>query len=121
MLDTVSPGRRIPIQLNEYNISWTWQTQDVRMKNYMGAVFDAIALTSMAKAGATATCAWNERDGVYGKMDGEYNLRPAANVFHLLNAYGIGNIAATSLSDPTRVMAFAVQNPKSGSRLLAAD
>ena len=75
MLDEQSPTRHIPLHLNEYTISWTWQTQDERMKNYKGA-----------------TCAWNERDGVYGKMDGDCNLLPSANVFHLLNAYGVGNI-----------------------------
>ena len=118
MLDEVSPTRHIPLQLNEYNISWSWQIQDPRMKNYEGAIFDALAMTSMADAGAEGTCAWNERDGTYGKMDADYNLRPSANVFHLLNLYGVGTIAATTVKNSDRVSAFAVQNPDQGTRLL---
>jgi xylan 1,4-beta-xylosidase len=117
MLDEESPSRHIPVDLNEYNISWSWQIQDERMKNYKGAIFDALALTSMAKAGAEATCAWNERDGVYGKMDADYNLRPSADVFHLLNTYGVGTLVPTTVADSDRVSAFAVQG-SGGSRLL---
>jgi xylan 1,4-beta-xylosidase len=118
MLDEASPARHIPLQLNEYNISWTWQTQDERMKNYKGAIFDALALTSMAKAGAEATAAWNERDGVYGKMDADYNLRPSADVFHLLNTYAVGTIVPTTVTNSDRVSAFAVRAANGGSRLL---
>ena len=118
MLDEVSPARHIPLHLNEYNISWSWQIQDPRMKNYLGAIFDALALTSMARDGAEATCAWNERDGVYGKMDADYNLRPSADVFHLLNAHGVGNIVATTVGGSDRIAAFAVQGPRPGDRLL---
>ena len=105
------PGRTVPVAGDEFNISWTWETQDPRMKNYKGAVFDALALTSLVQNGADWTCAWNDCDGVYGKMQpGDYQLRPSADLYHLLNTYFIGDVVTTSSTNPNIIVPFAVVN-----------
>jgi len=109
ILDELSPSRHIPLYLDEYNISWTWTNNDPRMQNHKGGVFDALAMVYAADNGADGTTAWNEMDGVYGKMDGSYNLRPSARVFHMFNNYLNGTRAASSTGDPSTVVAYAVK------------
>jgi hypothetical protein len=102
------PDRPVELHLNEYNIAWTWETREPRMVNHKGAVFDALALATFASIdGLTATNAWNDQDGVYGKMDGAGALRPAAHVFHLFNAHHHGRRVSASSSAPDRVVPFA--------------
>jgi hypothetical protein len=101
-------GRPVPVFLNEFNISWTWETRDQRMTNHVGAVFDAHVLFGAASVGIEATAAWNERDGVYGKTAGDGTLRPSAHLYASLNPYGIGDIVRSSSGD-SRLVAFAVK------------
>jgi xylan 1,4-beta-xylosidase len=114
ILNTASPNQRIPLWFNEFNISWTFTNNDPRMQNHKGAVFDALALAYLHDAGADATNAWNERDGIYGKSDGNDNLRPAAHLFALMNRYAIGERVVTNSSDASAVVAFAVKNDQLG-------
>ncbi len=88
---------------DEFNISYN--PPDSRMNNIKGAIFDALALTSIAKAGATGTMAWNESDGWYGKLDpySSYARRPSANLYNFLNTDMGGNIVSTSVSDATKI------------------
>ena len=111
------PGRPIPLFCDEYNISYTWETRDPRMTDIEGAVFDALALSSAVTGGAAGTAAWNECDGIYGKMDDQYHLRPSATVFHWLNMEMVGAVVSASSADPHSVAAYAVQTP-SGRRSL---
>jgi len=107
-------GRTLPHFLDEYNISWTWETRDPRMTNAKGAVFDALVLAASATAGADGTCAWNEWDGVYGKFAGDGSARPQVGIFARLNAWGRGTVVRTSVGAPGQpaalpaVVAFAV-------------
>ena len=117
-LDTSVPGRRVPLFLDEYNVSWTWETRDPRMTNAKGAVFNALAVTSAVTHGAAATTAWNECDGIYGKMDDAYHLRPSGTLFHLLNAHMIGSVVSTVSTDPQSVVAYAVKAAHGRSLLL---
>ena len=110
MLTEISPDRRIPIHLNEYNISWTWETRETRMVDHKGAVFDALCFVEFATNGLDVSNAWNERDGVYGKMSKEYELRPAAHVFHYVNSWMKGDAVAVESSDPEKVVVFAAKN-----------
>jgi len=110
LLAQKSPTRRIPVLLDEFNISWSWENRDPRMTTEKGAVFDALVFAAAARGGATGTMAWNERDGIYGKMDNTNVLRPSAHLFHLCNTYLIGAVAATHSDAPRAVVAFAVRN-----------
>ena len=117
ILEEEVPGRAVPIHVNEHNISWTFTNDDPRMRNHKGAVFDALAITAALDGGATATNAWNERDGVYGKMDTRNALRPSAHVYHLFNRHLVGARVATATSD-SAVVPYAVTHPEAGSRAL---
>ncbi len=108
ILRTEIPGRRVELHLNEWNISWTWETREPRMINHKGAVFDALALIEFSRVpGLDVTNAWNECDGIYGKMDNDYVLRPSAYVFHHFNAFQPARVAAAESSAPARVVAWA--------------
>ncbi len=108
-----------PLGLTEYNISWTFDTFDARMTNHKGAVFDALLMKYAAEAGAWTVQAWNDRDGVYGKMDNSYNIRLPGRMQALANDHLIGEVAKiTSLTDRTLVDAFAVASPTGKSIVL---
>ncbi len=103
------PGRPLPVFCDEYNISYTWETRDPRMTDARGAVFDALAMTGAVTHGASATAAWNECDGIYGKMDDQYRLRPSATLFHWLNTDMVGAVVSAASSDPKTVAVYAVK------------
>ncbi len=107
MLDELSPERRVPIHLNEYNISWTWETREPRMIDHKGAVFDALCFVEFARHRLEVSNAWNERDGIYGKMSKEYELRPGAHVFHYVNDWMMGDAVKVDASEPGKVVVFA--------------
>lgn len=113
-LKAASPNRTIPAMLGEYNISWTWETRDPRMANYKGVVFDALSIAQALTNGAAATLAWNEKDGIYGKMDDQGNLRPGGEFLQLLNRYMIGDRISTTTSNENAITSFAVSNTAQG-------
>lgn len=83
-------GRSLPVYLDEYNISWTWETRDPRMTNAKSAIFDALAIYGGLSSGLAGMCAWNEMDGVYGKSEDDGRLRPSGRLFAWLNKYAGG-------------------------------
>jgi hypothetical protein len=109
-LKTASPKRTIPAMLGEYNISWTWETRDPRMTNHKGVVFDALSIARTLSNGATATLTWNEKDGVYGKMDDQGKLRLGGRFLQLLNQSMIGDRVATTTNSESAITTFAVNN-----------
>jgi len=117
-LDQSSPDRKIELHINEFNISWTWETRDVRMTNHVGAVFDALALVQLASHGTDIINAWNECDGIYGKMDSNFNIRPPGHVYHLFNRHLVGDRFHTASSQPRRIVPFAVRTDRGSSLLL---
>lgn len=118
MLQECSPDKPPELHVNEFNISWTWKTREPRMINQKGAVFDALALAAMARSGVTAASAWNERDNIYGKMDDNFKLRPAAHVFHILNREMRGRVCPATSSAPLRVTAFATSSEQGRALML---
>ncbi|MBD1821719.1 hypothetical protein H6F51_04295 [Cyanobacteria bacterium FACHB-DQ100] len=113
-LKAASPNRTIPAMLGEYNISWTWESRDPRMANYKGVVFDALSIAQALTNGAAGTLAWNEKDGIYGKMDDQGNLRPGGEFLQLLNRYMIGDRISTTTSNENAITTFAVSNTAQG-------
>ncbi|BDP43939.1 hypothetical protein DAETH_39080 (plasmid) [Deinococcus aetherius] len=111
MLDEAN-GRRIPLWMDEYNISWAWWTGEERMHNNKGAVFDALAMVYLTGAGADSTMAWNEKDGAYGKTDENDALRPSAHLFHLMNRYMLGRRVAAQSADESAVAVAAVRGER---------
>ncbi|WNR46820.1 hypothetical protein [Paenibacillus roseipurpureus] len=113
ILTAESPKRSIGLWLDEYNISWSWNINDSRMRNVKGAVFDALAMIYAHKNGADATMAWNEKDGTYGKIDSDNHLRVSAQVFHLFNSFLIGKQVVDKTSNEENIVSFAVKNADS--------
>lgn len=113
-LKTASPNRTIPAMLGEYNISWTWETRDPRMTNYKGVIFDALSMVRALSNGAAATLTWNEKDGIYGKMDDQNNLRLGGKFLQLLNQSMIGDRIPTTTSNESAITTFAVSNSALG-------
>lgn len=118
ILDTEVPSRHVPLFLNEFNISWTWTNNDPRMHNHKGAVYDALCLVYAHDSGADGTNAWNEYDGVYGKMNSSMQLQPNAHLYQIFNNYLVGSRATTATSDAAKIVPFAVLNPSTGNKSL---
>ena len=106
-------GRKVELHFNEFNISWTWETRDPRMTNNKGTVFDALVMVHAARAGVNAVNAWNDIDGIYGKMDNDMKLRPQAELFHVLNSRAVGTVRPVHGED-SAVTIFAVSHGKKG-------
>lgn len=114
-LKDIAPDRAIELHLNEYNVNYTWHTNEVRMINHKSAVFDALSLIAFAQVpGLTAANAWNDMDRVYGKMDATGALRPAAHVYHYFNTYLQGTIASSLSSADKAVVPFAIADGNGG-------
>ena len=94
---------------NEFNISWA--PPDDMMTNDVSLAYDAIFNVTAIKAGCTATNAWNESDGYYGKCDysKNYSLRPSAYGYHNLNNAGLvgATVCNSTVSDDNKLVVMA--------------
>jgi hypothetical protein len=109
-------GRTIPLFLSEYNINFTWDSGETRQNNHIGAVWFASTFKHLAESGIEMAASWHLKDGIYGTIDPNNKLRPAANVFTWANKYLIGTVMET-ISDRTTLEAMAVRQ-KDGKRSL---
>lgn len=109
-LETAIPEKDIEVHLNEYNISWSWDNAEPRMRDYKGAVFDALVMIGAASSGLTAANAWNAEDSIYGKgnLDGE--IRPGAHIYHYFNHYLQGSQIHTTNSNTNNIAVLVTQS-----------
>jgi hypothetical protein len=110
------PNRSVPLLLGEYNINYNWQSGENRQNTHIGAVWFASVHKNLADAGIDMATSWHLKDGVYGLIDPQNNLRPAATVF----AWGIKYLTGTVMqadSDHSFVEAMPVLQ-KDGTRSL---
>jgi xylan 1,4-beta-xylosidase len=110
------PKRRIPLFLSEYNINYSWDSGENRQNTHIGAVWFASVLKHLAEAGIEMAASWHLKDGIYGMIDPQNQLRPAANVFTWGINYLTGTVVKTT-SDRSSIEALAVQQT-SGKRSL---
>lgn len=85
------PERNVPLLLGEYNINYHWKSGEKRQHTHVGAVWFASVLKNLADAGIDMATSWHLKDGIYGLIDPQNNLRPAATVF----AWGIKYLTGT--------------------------
>ena len=111
------PDRKVPLLLGEYNINYSWQSGEKRQNTHVGAVWFASVLKHLAGAGIDMATSWHLKDGVYGLIDPQNNLRPAATVFAWGIKYLIGKVMHTE-SDHPFVEAMAVAQANGGRSLL---
>lgn len=75
------PKRKIPLFLSEYNINYSWDSGENRQNTHVGAVWFASVLKHLAEAEIDMAASWHLKDGIYGMIDPQNNLRPSATVF----------------------------------------
>lgn len=101
-------SRQIEFFHNEYNINWSGY--DPRVENASGAIFDAIAMRAIVKAGASGANAWNDADGWFGKLNSNFDRRPSSYLYELFNKHLVGTVVFDNSSDESAVIAYAVKN-----------
>ncbi|HAJ60316.1 MAG TPA: alpha-L-arabinofuranosidase [Cyanobacteria bacterium UBA8543] len=94
------PDRNVPLLLGEYNINYNWQSGEKRQHTHVGAVWFASVLKHLADAGIDMATSWHLKDGVFGLIDPENNLRPAATVFAWGLKYLTGQVMRTETDHP---------------------
>jgi hypothetical protein len=94
------PGRQVPLLLGEYNINYSWKSGEQRQNTHIGAVWFASVLKHLADAGIEMATSWHLKDGIYGMIDPQNQLRPAATVFEWGLKYLIGEVIQTQSSTP---------------------
>lgn len=111
------PDRQVPLLLGEYNINYSWESGEKRQHTHIGAVWFASVLKHLAEAEVDMAASWHLKDGIYGLIDRENNLRPAATVFAWGIQYLIGRVMHVE-SNHKFVEALAVQQPDKTRSLL---
>ncbi len=111
------PDRRVPLLLGEYNINHSWNSGEKRQQTHVGAVWFGSVHKHLADAGIDMAASWHLKDGVYGLIDSDNNLRPAATVFAWGIKYLTGKVMETESDEPS-VEAMAVQQAKGKRSLL---
>jgi Secretion system C-terminal sorting domain len=97
-----------PLFLGEYNIAYAWwlDLEPGKMRSHVGAVFDALIAYYAIRGGHVQSLqAFNDRDGVYGKLSGTLNEtvnepRPAYHILKFNNQLLQGNWYPVSSNDP---------------------
>jgi hypothetical protein len=112
------PSRKVPLLLGEYNINYTWDSGEQRQNSYIGAVWFALVIKSLADAGINMATSWHLKDGIYGMIGPDNKLRPAASVFTWANKYLVGAVAEGTSSQPAVEVMAVRQKDQSRSLLL---
>jgi hypothetical protein len=107
----------LPLFLGEYNIAYAWwlDLEPGKMRSQVGAVFDALVAYYAIRGGHIQSLqAFNDRDGVYGKLSGTLNEtvnepRPAYHVLKYNNQLLKGSWHPVSSDDP-EVLAVATSD-----------
>ncbi|WP_460205214.1 GH39 family glycosyl hydrolase [Scytonema sp. NUACC21] len=94
------PGKKIPLLLGEYNINYSWDSGENRQNSHIGAVWFASVLKHLADAGIDMAASWHLKDGIYGMIDPQNKLRPAANVFSWGVKYLTGKLMYAESDNP---------------------
>jgi Glycosyl hydrolases family 39 len=112
------PSRKVPLLLGEYNINYTWNSGEERQNSHIGAVWFASVMKSLADAGIDMATSWHLKDGIYGMIGPDNDLRPAASVFTWANKYLVGAVVEGTSSQPAVEVMAVRQKDQSRSYLL---
>ncbi|WP_027483153.1 discoidin domain-containing protein [Deinococcus pimensis] len=102
-------GLNIPVMDTEFNINYAGQ-QDYKMTLSQGAVYDALIWIGAIDNGQSATAAWNDRDGIFGKLNNDANnsIRVGAHNIQMFQNRMVGE-RVTSTSDTGDIVTMAVK------------
>ncbi len=112
------PSRKVPLLLGEYNVNYAWDSGEKRQNSHIGAVWFASVLKSLTDAGVNMATSWHLKDGIYGMIGPDNDLRPAASVFTWANKYLVGTVAEGTSSQPAVEVMAVRQQDQSRSLLL---
>lgn len=101
------------VWLDEWNMfgSYRHDEKTKHMRSPTAALYDLNVYKALAGKSMSATiCAWNECDGVYGKIGPDYEVRESGKLMAAMNSYFVGDLVATSVSDDEKLLTMAVKN-----------
>lgn len=110
------PERKVPLFLSEYNINYSWDSGETRQNTHVGAVWFASVFKHLAEAEIDMAASWHLKDGIYGMIDRQNNLRPSAHIFALAIKYLRGKVMHNESNHPF-IEALPIQR-KNGTRSL---
>jgi len=117
-VDKASPGRRVPIFLDEYNVKWVWNPIEPRHANSVGAVWQAGAVRRALLAGIDGATVWHVKGNAYGIIDGENKPRPTAAMFEWGPKWMVGNMIKATVDDKNSIELLPIETPGGGRSLL---
>ena len=109
--------KNIPVYFDEFNIQWSSSLNDGRMRNHIGAVFDALGYLETIEQGLDGLFPWNEMDNTYGKMTTTHLVNPGGHLLRLLNTHMIGTKVRTT-TNTSAVKLLAVRSGNKSSFML---
>ena len=112
------PSRKVPLLLGEYNINYSWKSGEQRQNSHIGAVWFASVIKSLVDADINMATSWHLKDGIYGMIGLDNELRPAASVFTWANKYLVGAVVEGTSSQPAVEVMAVRQKDQSRSLLL---
>ncbi|MGA7952679.1 MAG: hypothetical protein WCA07_04075 [Gloeobacterales cyanobacterium] len=112
------PFRKVPLLLGEYNINYSWDSGERRQNSPIGAVWFASVIKSLVDADINMATSWHLKDGIYGMIGPDNDLRPAASVFTWANKYLVGTVVEGTSSLPAVEVMAVRQKDQSRSLLL---
>jgi xylan 1,4-beta-xylosidase len=102
---------------DEFNMERTSRTEQW-LTDTTSLIYDALAIRSIIKAGATGAMAWNEGDNWWGKLNNDPNWtkRPASYLYKILNEHLLGSVVSSSSSNKSLLQILATKSNESPQR-----
>ena len=95
--------------MTEYNIQWVWEPLELRHGSNVGAVFQALTVSRLAKQHLDGLMVWHLKGHSYGLIENDDEIRSTGYLYLWGNKYLCGKMVKTSTSD-TRLETVAVEN-----------
>jgi hypothetical protein len=101
------------VWLDEWNMFGTYYHDEKtkHMASPTAALYDLMVYKNLASRSTKSTiCAWNEFDGIYGKIGTDFKVRETGKLMAAMNAHFIGDMIQTEVSDAESIVAYAIKN-----------
>lgn len=103
--------------MTEYNIQWVWEPYETRHGSNVGAVFQALTISCLAKQHLDGLMVWHLKGHSYGLIENNDEIRSTGYLYLWGNKYLCGKMVKTTTSD-TRLETVAVENTEGKRSLL---
>ncbi len=109
-----------PLWLNEWNMfgSWELDKDNILMASPQAVLYDQAIYKALAESGsAPRFCAWNDVDGIYGKIDLQHQIRTTGKLMKALNENFSGQLLKCDSSEPQSAFGYAILDAKQNVQL----